>query len=307
MIQLNDFQKFTQIPQAIEDYLSSADTSQAQLSRVSGVGEAYLSRILQRKTHIGATAIKDKYYKQLAQAINLPLKQQVWRHFNTHNFKRMIHTIETARLNRERLVIDGDTGSGKTHACRQYLNRYPNSAYLVTCSAVENSKEFCKNIAEVVGVDNSGTAGVIVKKIIRKLLSTEDAVLIIDEAEHIGRKMGYIHVVKALADGLNGRVSMVLVGMGITELLQKGFDRRRQNFRQTARRFGRREQLTENITEDIAGICTAIGLTKAAVVNWLQRRIQNFGDLEILIKDAFAESEKSGGTVDVKLLNTLYI
>lgn len=134
----------------------------------------------------------------------------------------------------------------------------------------------------------------------------DNPILIIDEAEHIGKKTGYINIIKTLADGLDGKVGFLLVGMGINEILKKGYERNKQNFRQTARRFGRRENLITDITEDIDKICSTLELSQT-VANWLKKRVQNFGDLEIIIKDAFAEAEKSNQAVNVELLNTLYI
>lgn len=306
MTKLSNFQKTEQIPQAIERYMAETEANQPDVAKVSGVGITYVNQILKRKTHIGSTEIKDKYYLRLAQAVGLEIKTEVWQHFNTANFQQMIIKIQECRATAERATIDGDTGSGKTHALRQYLKRYPNETFIVTCSAVENAKEFAVNIGEAVGVETFGTAGTIIKKVVKKLLQCEQPILIIDEAEHIGKKTGYINIIKSIADGLDGKVGFMLVGMGINEILKKGYERNKQNFRQTARRFGRRENLLSDISEDIEQICQSLSLSQT-VANWLKKRVQNFGDLEIIIKDAFAEAEKSGSAINVELLNTLYL
>lgn len=306
MTKLNNFQKTTEIPQAILRYLDEKGTNQAQLARNAGIGEAYVSHIVKGKTVIAKSEIKDKYYRALCEAIGYNLTPN-WKHFNTTYFAQIIIAIKEARANRTRVCIDGDTGAGKTHACKEYQKRYPNETYLVTCSAIENSKEFAKNIAEAVGVETIGTAGTIIKKVIKKLNSADDAVLLIDEAEHIGNKTGYINIIKTLADGLNGKVGFVLLGMGINTIFQKGFERRKQNFRQTARRFGNREYLNEaDFKDDVVKICEELGITNQAAQTFLVNRIQNFGDLESIVRYALKASEKLGKEVNTTILKSWY-
>ena len=129
--------------------------------------------------------------------------------------------------------------------------------------------------------------------------------LIIDEAEHIEKKSGYINIIKALADGLENKVAFGIVGMDINKILQNGYERNKQNFRQTARRFNLREKFDNDITEDIERICEDLGITNKNAQNWLKNRIKNFGDLEIIIKEAFKESEKTGEPITERLLKTL--
>lgn len=305
MTKLTEKQKLKQIPEAIEQYLSEKDTSQAQLARVSKVSEAYVSHILARKTHIGNTEIKDRYYLALCETIGLAISTEVWQHFNTQNFKLIINQLQEARKSKSRVAIDGDTGAGKTYSCSQYKNRYPSGTYVVKCSAIENSKEFAVNIGETVGVETYGTANAIIKRVIRKLTSIDDAFLVIDEAEHIEKKQGYINIIKTLADYLENRVGFALLGMNIAQILQRGYERNKQNFRQTARRFGKREICDKNIAADVEYICLKLGIADSRVHNWLIHRIQNFGDLENIIKEAFKEVEKTGQKVSVTLLNSL--
>ena len=307
---LNEYQKTTEIPEALRRYMEETGHTQADISRVSGVGASYLNHIAQGKMIVsnknGGSEIKDKYYLMLCEAIQYPLKQEVWRHFNTYNFKQSINRIKSARTEKLRFTIDGDTGAGKTHACREYQKKYPKETYIVTCSAIENSKEFAKNIAEAVDVSTIGTAGTIIKEVIKKLTKQcDNALLIIDVAEHIEKKSGYINIIKALADGLENKVAFGLVGMDINKILQNGYERNKQNFRQTARRFNLREKFDNDITDDIENICEDLGITSKNAQNWLKNRIKNFGDLEIIIKEAFKEAEKTNEPITDKLLKTL--
>jgi DNA transposition AAA+ family ATPase len=307
MIKLNDYQKTIEIPQAIRVYLEEKQASQAQLCKSSGVGEAYVSMILQGKTHIGKTAIKDKYYLNLCSFIGYSLTLEIWRHFNTQNFKTIINQLKKVRETKGRLALDGDTGAGKSYACKKYQQKYPTGTYLITCLALENSKEFAINIAEVVGVETYGTAGRIIKRVVKKLLKEDNPILIIDESEHIDKKSGYINIIKSLADLLEGKVPIVLIGMDISNILQKKwYDRNKQVFKQTARRFSKRVKCSETITRDVEMICEELGVTNKPAQKWLMNRIKNFGELMELLVAAIEEAAKIKEPVTIKLLNSIY-
>ncbi|CAA0144815.1 conserved hypothetical protein [Tenacibaculum maritimum] len=305
MTNLNKFQKEQEIPDAIKQYLDEKESNQAQLARDAKIGEAYVSQILQGKTHIGKTEIKDKYYLALCKAIGYEVEVVIWRHFNTSNFKTIVNEITKTRNKKGRAAIDADTGAGKSYACKKYKQKYPNETYVVKCFAIENSKEFAINIGEVVGVETHGTAGSIVKRIAKKLLASDNAALIIDEAEHIGKKSGYINIIKSLADLLEDEVAFILLGMGITDILKKGFDRNKQNFRQTARRFSKREKCDQNISEDVLKICDELGIKSMAVKNWFANRMRNYDEFKVLVVEAITEAKKLNQPVTVELLNTL--
>lgn len=309
MTKLTDFQKTTTIPDALFRYMDEKKLNKADIGRLSGVSATVLNYVFKRETVIpnqsGGSEIKDLYYQKLCRAIGFTLKIEVWRHFNTQNFKQIIPAIEENRREKERFTIDGDTGSGKSHALKKYKMKFPVGTYVVTCSAVENSKEFAKNIADIVGVETFGTAGTIIKRVIIKLENEADAILMIDEAEHIGRKSGYINIIKSLADGLEGKVSFGMVGMGINKILTDGYEKNKQNFRQTARRFCNRETLETNIREDVYKTCEELGLKEENVKNWIANRVRNFGELEVYIRKIFKEAGKSSEKITVSFLNTL--
>lgn len=307
MTKLSNFQKTTEIPEAIRVYLEEKQTNQAELARTANISEAYMTQMVKGRTKIAQSEIKDKYYEAVCEVINFKIKKEYWRHFNTFYFKQIIVAIKEARATKTRVAIDGDTGSGKSHACREYAKRYPNETFIVTCSAIENSKEFAKNIAEVVGVETIGTAGTIIKKVIKKLLQCDNPILIIDEAEHIGNKSGYINIIKTLSDGLNNKVAFVLLGMGIADIFRKGYERRKQNFRQTARRFGHREILQENdFKDDIVNVCAEMGITNQAAQNYLINRVDNFGDLESVIRYALKTAERLNKEVNTSVLKSWF-
>jgi len=309
MIQLNELQKTKLIPEAILEYIQEKKSSKAELSRISGVGTTQINYICKGETVVpnssGGSVIRDKYYIDLCNVIGFKLERVVWKHFNTDNFKTIINQIKTIREKKSRGTIDADTGAGKSYTCEMYQKRYPKNTFIVKCFADENKREFAVNIAEAVGVEINGTYGTIIKKVCNKLLSLDDALLIIDEAEHIKSKPGYIDIIKSMADRLENKVPFILCGMEINDILQKASDKHKQGFRQTARRFSNRIKCDEDISEDIIKIASDLGLN-AVCSNWLSVRIKNYEELKIIVTGAINENEKTGEEINVKLLTSLY-
>ncbi len=305
-MQLNDCQKLTEIPQAIKQYLEEKNTSQAQLARNAGVGEAYVTQILTGKTHIGKTQIKDRYYLDLCQAIGYNVTLQKWRHFNTKNFKKLYAEVDRARQKRVNLVIDGGTGLGKSYFSKTYKKIEPNETYVVICKPAKSKKEFAKSIAAEVGTDTAGSTDTILENIADKLNSLDNAILIIDEFEYIEKRPTYIEVVKGLADSLENRVSLVISGMNITNTLKKYFDRHKHYSKQTASRLGKRVLCNDDITEDITNICLELGIENKNIHKWLKRRVFNFRKLRALLVEALEESEETGDKISTEMLTYLY-
>jgi len=309
MIQLNELQKTKLIPQAIEQYIKDKNSSKAELSRISGVGTTQLNYICKGEAIVpnksGGSVIRDKYYIDLCNVIGFKLERVIWKHFNTDNFKTIINQIRTIREEKSRGTIDADTGAGKSYSCEMYQKRYPKNTFVVKCYADENKREFTVNIAEMVGVEIHGSYGSIIKRVCAKLLSLDDALLIIDEAEYIKNKPGYIDIIKAMADRLENKVPFILCGMEINGILQKAFEKHKQGFRQVARRFSNRIKCEEDIREDIIKISADLGLD-GTCSNWLATRIKNFEELKIIVTVAINENEKSGEEITVQLLTSLY-
>lgn len=306
MAKLTQIQKLETIPQAIDRYLSENNTTQVALAQLAGIDKAYVNQIINRNEMIGKAKIADKYYEALALAIGFTLEKTYWNHFNTFNFKQAIITFESAREKKIRLGLDGDSGLGKTYAATIYKRKYPSSVFLVKCSSIENSKEFAVNLAEEVGVSATGTKGAIIKRICQKIRTLGgNPMIIIDEFEN--SKSGNIPTVKTIADELQGYAAVVVIGIDVQKMLQKGAERRKNGFIQTNRRwsFGW-TYMDPSIEDDIESICIELGIINRHAINWLKARVHDFGSLHNICTTILEECDKSGREVTISLLNELF-
>ncbi|WP_312311009.1 ATP-binding protein [Empedobacter brevis] len=305
MTNLTQIQRTQDIPQAMQRFLDERGVKQPEIVKLSGVNKATVNLISRGVEYNGKTRISDKYYQKIALAIGLKLEKAYWQHFNTLNFKQAILTFQNARKNKERRGIDGNTGLGKTYAATAFKKKYPAIVTLVKCDEIANTKEFVISIAEQLGTSTIGTKHKILKAVVEKLKSKDEAFLIIDEFEN--SKKGIIPVIKYLADELEGIVPIVVLGIDVEKMLSNSAERGKQGFKQVNRRwsFGW-TFFSSEISEDITNICESVGIESKRVINWLTKRVKDFGSLQNIITTALIESEKSGEPITTEMLNDLF-
>lgn len=306
MTKLTDLQK-KKIVQAAATYLSEHnDVSQVQFARLAGIEKTYMNQMLNGKTHIGNTEIADKYYNAIASYLAVPVKSVSWGHFNTYNFKKIVNKLTATRANTDRCGIDGPSGTGKTYACNVFKRRFPANTYLVKCNATDNAKEFVQGICAEVGIADVGSKGKLVKRIAEHLTGLgNDPILIIDEAENLGR--AGIEIVKVLADLLENRVALAIVGLDIRKILLTGSKRKKQGFIQTNRRFSYGWIECAPVTaNDITEVCNSIGITTRSALTWMYQNITDYDSLRRVCTEAISEAEKSGSEINRKLLEDLF-
>lgn len=305
MTNLTQNQRTIDIPQAMQRFLDERNVKQPEIVKLSGVNKATVNLIARGIEFNGNTRISDKYYQQIAHAIGLKLEKSYWQHFNTLNFKQAIITFENARKNKERRGIDGNTGLGKTYAATAFKLKYPKIVTLVKCDEIANTKEFVVSLAEQLETSTIGTKHNILKDVVEKLKTKDEAFLIIDEFEN--SKKGIIPVIKYLADELEGIVPIVVLGIDVEKMLSKSAEKGKQGFIQVNRRwsFGW-TFFSPEIAEDIQKICEMVGIERKTVINWLTARVKDFGSLQNIITTALIESEKSEEQITTEMLNDLF-
>lgn len=94
------------------------------------------------------------------------------------------NTIRLCHLKGGLAIESGDAGIGKTMACKQYANDYPNTAIYVTVNpCVATISAFLKYLCTVLGLPTGRRDDMWLR--IANRLSGERKVLIIDEAQHL--------------------------------------------------------------------------------------------------------------------------
>jgi DNA transposition AAA+ family ATPase len=107
------------------------------------------------------------------------------------------------------ILVDGRAGLGKTEAAQHYAGHHDDCVYL---RALENHtpRWLLKDLAHELKIDDSGRVSTIFKAILTELRRQPRAI-IIDEADHLARKLNLLETIRDIYD--LAAVPVVLVGM----------------------------------------------------------------------------------------------
>lgn len=265
------------IYEAASAYVEEQKISWVKLADTVRLNKAYMSYFKNRKweevpSGDNVISLKDEWFEQLAVFLGIETRHVAyWQHFDNYNFRAVTVAFEEARHNNKQpRLVQGDTGYGKTYCKEQYLKQHLATTSAISLEADMNAKEFMVELAEAVGVNTVGTRAKLRKEIGKKLRQQPGHLLIIDEAENLTDKM--IDSLKALWQQIRGYCGLVIMGVDVIELFERGKNRRKKNYPQTYRRFEFNWTLLEAVNgEDIAAICNTYTNVAPSGRNWLKR------------------------------------
>jgi DNA transposition AAA+ family ATPase len=269
-----------------------------------GITKLYVSRIKNGIFEIkhqeegkAPTIIADEYFHRIAEAIGMAFRSGTGLHWETFNFKQVQSVCARAQGKRLRVLLEGDTGFGKTYGLEFYTTRKDKVIYIkVTRSMTERNmlQAILKrlNIRE----DIRGTRTML-NAIRYALTGTPGYLLIIDETEYL--KPNLWHVVKEIADFTENKCGLIVSGLGITQIIHKLADRKRMGFRQLRRRFFPNRVLLPTIieTSEKVRICEEAGITERTAINVIREYCNDFDMLSTVIKDAVQYQKSKGDKI----------
>lgn len=294
------------ITQAIESFIADGGSA-AQVARMSGLNDAYISLIRNNKP--GET-IKNEHWQKIASALNV--RMEGWQTVETQNL-RIVHTVlQDAKDNSLFMAVSHNAGSGKSLACREFTA--VNSTRLVFLYKVEhgetNKIDFLRSLAQTLGIDTKGQgylsanrmADMIIEFFKRRL--DQAPLLIVDEADKLTDKALRFFI--SLYNAVEGRMGCVILGTeNLEKKIKSGVHHNRNGFDEIDSRFGRRFIRLTGVTKlECRAICKANGIdnTKMAdaifeecepVTNTYNMRVlRDLRPLERKIKRELLKEEK---------------
>lgn len=229
-----DIQLKNQIVREAKNYLAKKEMSQANFSRYCGVGESYLSNILNEKYEYGASAINDRYFEQIARSIGMSLAVAYWRTVETPQFIEVIAALEDAKQRGVTKMIIGQTGCGKTYATGKFVENNPVHTYKITVSSMHKIHDVLNDLGALLGVKllyehrKAMRMTAVIQKLRDIYMQGGRPQVIIDEAENLTN--GMIGLTKGLYDGLNKFASLVLIGTDELEVKLDKMERYGYNY-----------------------------------------------------------------------------
>lgn len=163
--------------------------------------------------------------------------------------------------------VIADAGSGKSQTARDFAKDVDNVFHLM-CNEFWNKKQFLSEILAQMGEDSSGmNAFDMVNRIVTKMLTMPNPLLIIDEADKLND--GALHLFITLFNQLEGKCGIVMMATDhLEKRITKGIRLNRKGYKEIYSRLGGRFiHLSPVTAPHIEAIAKANGVDTALNVN----------------------------------------
>jgi DNA transposition AAA+ family ATPase len=214
----------------------------------------------------------------------------------TTQYLEIFHALTWAKVHSGVGIIDGRTGSSKTHTLGDFQLKYPHACYTIKCARDFTPKSFIFEIAKKIGADTNGTQYDIRCNIIVSLAQEtgNKPILIFDEAECLSDRN--YDVIKKIYDELENRVAIVLVGANKywswLKTRAKKLDNCGKCFPQIVSRFGANVTTLSDISyEDVKMVCEHFGVTQKEEVQRYWQTCEDYRPLFGQLKKKIREKE----------------
>lgn len=277
---------------ALDAYLKSTEISQNSLAQKIGITASYITHALKKNwDNVPAgPGRKTTFSIPVAKKIMLFLGMDS-RILETDNYMIVSNILFEAKNYKEHRIIDGEKGTGKTTALKEFQRAFPQETFLITCSEDMNPKAFIVELANLVGSETTGDRRKIRIGIEKKIKNMSNPIIMIDEAENL--KPATYGSIKALYDGLQDYCGIVLCGANnYMETLRKKAMNKKGCFPQIYSRFSSEPGLLSTMTkDDVKLFCEFNGIKEKETVNALYERCNDFRELDRSIKRKLRDSK----------------
>jgi DNA transposition AAA+ family ATPase len=297
------------ITQHLLSYLDLHGLSMNEFAKLSKVPSNYLSQIKNEKHFIPVegkeVAIQDKYFKMIAMATGFEFTKNHWQTLATPQMLEIINTLQDAKDFGYTNIIIGETGSGKTYISDLFVSQNPREHYKVTVGSMDNIADLLDKICEALKIPSqygkSKKINEIIKVLKDKKMNNQKPILIFDEAEYM--KQATLCNMKELHDHLNKFCGLVMIG---TNQLESKLDRLRKKNRDGIPQFYRRIKFgirrLKGIDTHFKDFLKAFEITDKALINFLQKECDNYGELHDVLVPSLREAERMGEALSLSLV-----
>jgi predicted XRE-type DNA-binding protein len=299
-----------EIVASVKAYMGEKKLKQSAMSQLSGVGEAYLSNILNGKFSYIAqgktepTPLPDKYFLMLAGTIGFDLEKKYWKHVNTTEFRKVIGIITEAQEEQLVRTLIISSGMGKTWASEKFKFLKPLHTFYVQLHSLVKVTDLFADLAKQMGVPDKYSKALKRAHIIMHLRELKregySPLIILDEGENMNHDL--LRALKGFIDGVAGFAAIVLIGTEqLYTLIKDVKTKDKQSGPQLYRRLkaGIREIKVEQVKERrYAPFFEMLGITDNAFIKLICNQCDNYGELNAYIEPAMRKADEKGMPFD---------
>lgn len=289
------------IIQNVLEYMRLRELTQADMSRLSGVDEAYLSEMFKENTLFTYNAgdkernIPDKWFRILADTIKKGSDDELWKTIQTNQMTNIAAILEESKEFGYTRVIIGETGCGKTFFADKFVASNPKENFKITVGSMDNISDILDKILDALklkhGKSRSKKMGDIIKSLKARRMNGEKPVLIFDEAEYM--KIATLCNIKELHDHLHQYVSINLIG---TDQLLEKLEMVKKKNRAGMPQFYRRVKFGIRVLNPIDTSFKDFlkGIEDKGFITFLRKNCENYGELHDVLLPVKRESLRTG-------------
>jgi len=322
--------------------LKNSKLSQAEISRKTGVNKSYVSKIkngtyhneYKTKGEIKTSYIPDDVFLKLAGVLGVHFSENEaknisksnedtfdkW-HWETNAYFSITARCKDAQIRKRRVIIQGQTGIGKTYSLQKYAKN-PHVIY-AKATASMSANDFVTEILEAFGLTNfKGNLRKKVKAIQEFIsLNTEiNYLLIVDELENVRKNI--FKTVKEVADFCENKCGVVLCGIDLDDQLYAKSQKNQTPYMQLHRRFRGNRLILHSITkgledtpeilaeqDEIKMILDGFGISNPMIIRWFKAKINDFDTLNLYLNDVVTAFDTKGMNIEmlsVSILNQFF-
>lgn len=297
-----DITEKRQIIAELKDYMLVRHLIPADIHRLSGVSEEYLSEMLKPNTDFKYSAgkgitgdIPERWFRMLKDTISKGAEQELWKTVPTSQMKSILATLEESKEFGYTRVIIGETGCGKTYFTDKFVDLNPKENFKITVGSMDNIADLLDKILDALkikhGKSKSKKIRDIVKELKKRQLRGEKPTLIFDESEYM--KQTTLCNIKELHDHLNKYVSINLIG---TDQLLDKLDNLKKKNKAGMPQFYRRVKFGIRVLSPIDTSFKGFlnGIEDKGFIKFLQQNCDNYGELHDAMMPIIRESHRTG-------------
>ncbi|MFW2137137.1 AAA family ATPase [Chryseobacterium sp. TY4] len=266
-----------------------------------GVPSNYLSQMRNGKYFVPTggkdVEIADKYFRIIAEVVGIDISgtKDFWKFQQTAQAMQIFSTLEDAKLYGYTNILIGETGCGKTYVSDLFIRQNPKDNFKITVGSMDTIVDLLDKLCDALKLpqahSKSKKISAIIKELQRLRLNGRNPILIFDEAEYM--KQTTLCNIKEFHDHLNTKCGLVLIGTDqllhkIEKLKKKNSAGMPQFYRRVKYGIRNLKSIDTRFNEFLNGI------EDKALIKFLQRECDNYGELHDVLVPAMREAERTG-------------
>lgn len=283
----------TKLVQKLNTLLETEKISRAQIARSVGISSAQLSLFLKGDYNMAPETMSklSKYADNYSKTKSSSQEKEPF--VMTKQAKSIFFICDECVIEGEMGIVYGHPGTGKTTALKNYAQQNPQAVFIEVEPGI-TPRELLWSIADTIGAERDRSR-VQTERNICKRLKLRDAVIIIDEGEHL--RVDSLDDLRRIWDF--SKTPLILSG---TEILLRKLMGTKGELAQLYDRIGLKWKTTTINSDELALICDAYGID-SSVSPFIQKTVDgNLRKAAKLIKRAKRLAKLSGSEVNKELL-----